>query len=410
MSLGAYLTVGSLVILQFAGFSTFCQRSGLEDPCSDKRYQLAEGAYNSKDFNQAKVLAGRLLRCPEPISSKAQRLLDTIRTRERNNTLASEAFAAIRRGRFQSACTLLARIKESDPSYPNLNLLLNQAGGCVIEDIQPKLDEIRRLLDRREAGKAAAEIDALREMHPDSKEFADLQERAARMLKEAEDRRLRQDYQRARQLIGAKRFADAESVLSRLAEESPDYRDVAEQLEHVRREQDRRTGPDNQEGLDDQESSVLPDSSNTRDAKLRAEVRDLMSVGEYRKALDVIKMEGRGQPDLEATASEIRAKVIEEDIALLEALNSFYSGDYQSAEEALSRFLRDKHSRESTSLARFYLGASTASLHFLEGEPGSKYELQAREIFSSIRDEDRDFRPIWDGISPRIRKLYETVR
>jgi len=411
IALASYLIIGSLVILQISGSAVFSQRPGADDPCSEKRYQLAEGAYNAKDFNQAKILAGRLLQCPESISSKAQKLLDRISKRERNNSLAAEAFVAIRRRRFDTACSLLARIKESDPSYPNLDWYLTQAGGCVVEDIQPKLDPIRRLLDKGDMRKATADLQILREAHPDNRDIAQLQERASRMAEEVETRRVSRDYQRSRQLIESKRFLEAQTILTRLQEEAPGYQDVAQLLEYVKREQERLRSEAVSAAANSGQEAKTPEVkvpySKTPNAETKVHVDQLISAGEYQQALRAIEAEGQGPSDLEQTAHEIRARLIEEDKVLMETLTSFYSGRYESAERALTRFLGEAHSRKSRSLARFYLGASIASLHFLGGKSGTKRESEARDIFLSIKREDRDFRPIWDGISPRIRLLYQ---
>jgi len=423
MRLSTNTVIRSLIILDVVGLLAFGQAPTSEDSCSDKRYQLAEGAYNAKDFSQAKVLAGRLLKCPDPISSKAQRLLDTISTRERNNGLAGEAFAAIRRGRFQTACELLARIKESDPSYPNLDWYVTQAGGCPVQDLQPKLDEIRRLLDSGEVRRAAAELQSLRQTHPDRTDIAQLRAQAARIIEEEEARRLRRDYQRARQLTDEKQFAEAMDAFTRLQQEKPGYRDVVEQLAYLKREQERlnnqtateQTATEQQNhgrGSPSSESSSLANSSTSdgREAKVRAAVREMVAAGDYGKALGVIETEGRGLRDLEAPALDIHNKLIEEDKLLAGALTSFYSGEYEAARQALSRFLGNKHSRKGRSVARFYLGAAVASLHFLQGRAESDFESEARKLFLAVQHEDSDFRPIWEGISPRIRKLYETVR
>ncbi len=105
--------------------------------------------------------------------------------------------------------------------------------------------------------------------------------------------------------------------------------------------------------------------------------RDLYQNGDLAGASSRLQAAGSLKPKDAAVrllANDVDAAIKQEQSDLLAALDAFYRGDYAKAREKLNGFVSRQHSPRVLALARFYLGAVSASEYLLNGRNPDKKE------------------------------------
>jgi hypothetical protein len=378
-----------ILLLQIASPALYAQPGGRDD-CSTIQLQRAEGAYKVGDFVLAKSLAKRLLPCPEAISSRAQQLLETIETRERSNVLASEAYLAIRRKRFQDACKLLRQIETSDPTHPNLKSYVQMAGGC--SDFEKELEQARTWVNQRKWDRALQILRIVENSEPDYPGLQDLLQAVQKGQEEENQNQIQSSYDRAKRLIAERKLKEAREILLRLQSTNPDYRDVSQLLADLQTKGGQQEQPQRDQGS----------------PQLVSKLQLLVAQGEYHEAKKLIasgpNLRG-GQ--LESLSNQIDSGLLQEQNALISALDLFYEGDLERAEVSLTSYLDAKHSARLRAIARFYLSLTHASRFLLMGGTDEEQRTAALQTYEALFSEFPGFQPRWEFVSGRVREFYQ---
>lgn len=345
------------------------------------RLQSARGAFNAKNFPQAKSLASPLAARPGPIGEAAKKLIEDIDRIERNNQFFQQATLAVRNKRMDQACERLVQIEATDAAFPGLKELKTQAGGCPVAAVvtppvpaQPSKNTPANVNSKNVVAPPATPPRAPAE--PDSGKDP-----------------LRADYENAMKLIENARFQDAEKVLVKIRSANPEYKDVDAQLASVREEIKKIT----QGSIDQRFSQSI---NLAKSAYERGDFQAAM--GRVNTAAGLKAKDS----DVETWRSRVQAAIESENKDLIAAIDAYYTGHYTDARQLLTNFLKRGHSARIAAVARFYSGAAAASEFFLTGSIDQAKKEDAKRAFALAVKDLPTFAPDWNSVSRKIQSLY----
>jgi tetratricopeptide (TPR) repeat protein len=327
-------------------------QAGMPSSSSDAQtLRQAKGAYNTNNLLVAKQLAEKIRDAPGSVGEEARNLIRTIDDINSNNKKKQSAELAIRRGKFENACSLLREIQAAVDAnvalkerYPDLNDMMSKAGGCpqapVVEQPDPR------------------------------------------------------DYENALDLKNKGKLNQALEAFNRIEKSHPGYLDVKQQIEEVRQKI---------------KMANLKKTQDEQFAEQLAEAEQLLNSGDFNAAqgvLDAAEALRHADPKVNEMRQQLETAITNEENKLVEAVNSFYSGRYEQAQRALGDFLQVPHSPSVRALARFYQGAALGSRFFLGGGKDEEARGAAIQLFRQALKDDPSYSPHWDAISPKIRDLY----
>ncbi len=305
--------------------------------------QRAAGAFNARDFDQARRLAQQLESRGGSTGERARELLKKMDTIASNNKKFQSARIAIVQREFAKACQLLLQIESSDPSFPGLARAKEEAGGCSAPAPEPDP--------------------------------------------------LKLEYEKALRLIETKNLTEAKRVLKRISLANRQYPGVAQLQLKVDELMRKETQKKSDQGVDEIRLSV---ESSLRQGDLEAAASKLASVRQLRPSDKSLKL----------LQQRIEERVREEQQTLLGAIGTFYAGEYPLAQKQLSDFLRQRRTKRHFALARFYLGVVATTEYYLTGATDKGKKESAIRFFKELVREFPDFSPQWNIVSPKVKTLY----